>query len=304
MSATGQNVMVIVILFLNAVIAAIYFILNRLIKLNKSESIFIKAVVMFLCPVIGPVFIGMSYLFFRIFFSEPVDLEDVVFSKEHTKFESKVEEEKEKNIIPLEEAIAITGKQDLRNLMMDVVSSDISSSLASITLALDSEDSETSHYAASVLQDALNGYRAEVETNYRKIIDNVPHREQIADYLCNYMDGILKQKVFIDMEQRYFVDIFDQVAEICFAEGIRYMTSDRMEKVALRLLEIKNYERCEVWCNRIVEMYPDTLAAYSTRLKLFFNSGRKDEFFEVINGLKKSNIVVDAETLELMRVFR
>lgn len=82
------------------------------------------------------------------------------------------------------------------------------------------------------------------------------------------------------------------------------MTSDRMEKVALRLLEIKNYERCEVWCNRIVEMYPDTLAAYSTRLKLFFNSGRKDEFFEVINGLKKSNIVVDAETLELMRVFR
>lgn len=304
MSATGQNVMVIVILFLNTVIAAFYFILNRLIRMNKEESLLIRAIVMFLCPIAGPVFVGLSYLLFRIFFSEPVDLDDVIFSKEHTKFETKVEEDKEKNIIPLEEAIAITGKQDLRNLMMNVVSSDISGSLASITLALDSEDSETSHYAASVLQDALNGYRAEVETNYRKIMDNVPHREQVADYLCGYMDGILKQKVFIDMEQRYFVDILDKVAEICFTEGIQYMTADRMETVALRLLEIKSFERSEIWCNRIVEMFPDTLAAYSTRMKLYFNSGRREDFFETVEELKKSSIVIDAETLELLRVFR
>ena len=62
-------------------------------------------------------------------------------------------------MIPLEEAIAITEKQDLRSLMMNVVSSDIKNSLASITLALNSEDTETAHYAASVLQDALNDFR-------------------------------------------------------------------------------------------------------------------------------------------------
>ena len=78
--------------------------------------------------------------------SSPVDLEDVIFGKEHPKFETKAEEDKERNMIPLEEAIAITEKQDLRKLMMNVVSSDINHSLASITLALNSGDTETAYF--------------------------------------------------------------------------------------------------------------------------------------------------------------
>lgn len=304
MSPTGQNVIVITLLVINAIVVAVYFILNWIIRGRKEPSLFIRALVMFLCPVVGVIFVGLSYLIFRIFFSEEVDLVDVIFSKEKAKFEIKAEEEKERNIIPLEEAIAITGKQDLRRLMMNVVSSDISSSLASITLALDSEDSETAHYAASVLQDTLNDFRAVVESNYRKILDDVPDKGMIGDYLCDYMEGVLKQKVFIDMEQRYFVDILDKAAEVCYTENKERMTDARIEMIAMRLLEIKSYERCEIWCDRSMEMFPASLSSYTNRIKLYFNSGRKEDFFAVVEELKSSAIVIDKDTLELMRVFR
>ena len=156
MSATGQSILIITLLILNFIIAAIYYIVVTIVGLNKEKSVLIKTLVMILCPVVGIIFFGLSYIWYKTFMASPVDLEDVIFGKDHPKFETKAEEEKERNMIPLEEAIAITEKQDLRKLMMDVVSSDIKRSLSSITLALNSEDTETSHYAATVLQDALN----------------------------------------------------------------------------------------------------------------------------------------------------
>ena len=77
-----------------------------------------------------------------------------------------------------------------------------------------------------------------------------------------------------------------------------------MENVAMRLLEIGEYENCEKWCDRIKMLHPQTLSAYTCKLKLLFNMGRRDEFFDTIEELKQSSVVIDKETLELIRVFR
>ena len=60
---------------------------------------------------------------------------------------------------PLEESLAVSDKRNMRMLMLNVIRGDMQKSLESITMALNSEDSETSHYAASVLRDELNDFR-------------------------------------------------------------------------------------------------------------------------------------------------
>ena len=235
--------------------------------------------------------------------SSPVDLEDVIFGKEHPKFETKAEEDKERNMIPLEEAIAITEKQDLRNLMMNVVSTDIKRSLASITLALNSEDTETSHYAASVLQDALNEFRTVVDREYKSILDDAPDKYARCTKLIDYMDQVLSQKVFIDMEQRNYVGTMETVGEILYMGEPDSITVGQFEAIALRLLGIGDYEKCEKWCERIRMHCPSTLAAYTCQLKLYFAMRRRDDFFRCIDELKASPVVIDKETLELIRVF-
>ena len=303
MSTTGQSILILTLLVLNLIIAVAYYVICVVVKLNKEKSILIKAVVMALCPIIAPVVFGLSYFLFKVFMSAPVDLEDVIFGKEHPKFETKAEEEKEKNMIPLEEAIVITEKQDLRRLMMDVVSSDIKNSLASITLALNSEDTETAHYAASVLQDALNDFRTVVEKEYKAILDDAPEKYERCRRLIDYMDQVLSQKVFIELEQRNYVGIMETVAEILFEGEPDSITTEQYESISLRLLGIEDYDKCEKWCNRARTYCPAALASYTCQLKLFFAMRRREDLFRVINELKTSPIVIDKETLELIRVF-
>ena len=303
MSATGQSILIITLIVISGIIAVIYFIANYCLGLNRRNSTLIKTLIMILCPVVGVLFFSLSYIWYKAFMSSPVDLEDVIFGKDHPKFETTAEEEKERNMIPLEEAIAITEKQDLRKLMMNVVSSDINHSLASITLALNSGDTETAHYAASVLQDALNDFRTVVEKEYKAILDNVPDKYDRCRNLIDYMDQVLSQKVFIEMEQRNYVEIMETVGEILFEGEPDSITTEQYENISLRLLGIEDFDKCEKWCERARIYCPTSLASFTCQLKLYFAMRRREDLFRVINELKASPIVIDKETLELIRVF-
>ena len=166
---TGHELLLIIILVCNTLVALIYLVWNLLRKKVKNRSCVFRTIVMILCPIVGPCFFLFSYLLFRIFFSSPVDLADVIFSKDRVSTFVHAEES-ERNLVPLEEAIEITDTENLRTLMMNVVRGDIQKSLAAISLALNSSDTETAHYAASVLQDALNDFRMNVQKQYQMIL--------------------------------------------------------------------------------------------------------------------------------------
>lgn len=302
---TSQMIGFIVLLVLNTLVAVIYLLWNRSQREEEDQkSGIIRFVIMLLCPVVAPFFFWLAHLMFELFFREPVSLEDVVFSKERARTFVHAEEERERNIVPLEEAIEITDKSGLRTLMMNVVRGDIHKSLASISGALNSEDTETAHYAASVLQDALNDFRIHVEKQRQLILEGDEKQSYYADNLLEYMNQVLEQKVFTDMEQQTYVVVMDEIGEIFYANARQKMTSSHFEALSLRLLEIEDYDNCRKWCERARLHYPGALATYTCQLKLYFNSGQKEKFFEVIDALKQSAVVIDSETLELIRVFR
>ena len=302
---TEERIIFLVMLIVNLLVVLAYALWNLVIKKKENrKSFFINSLVMLICPVIGPLFYLLAYLCLKLFFSEPVDLEDVIFSKERARSFVHAEEERERNMVPLEEAIEITDEAALRGLMMNVVRGDIQKSLASISLALNSADTETAHYAASVLQDALNQFRVNVEKQYQDIVGEQGDWIPRAELLIDYMNQVLEQKVFTDMEQEKYVDMMDEICETLYRNARERMTSAFYEAVSLRLLGIKDYVKCGRWCQRAVEQYPNTLATYTCRLKLYFTSGQKEKFFEVIEELKQSAVVIDSETLELIRVFR
>ncbi len=301
---TVQEILFLLLLIVNTLIAILYLVIQLIRKKQERKSCWFRAIVIFLCPVVGICFFCFSYLLFRIFFSKPVDLADVVFSKERVRTFVHAEEERERNMVPLEEAIEITDTDDLRSLMMNVVRGDIRQSLASISLALNSEDTETAHYAASVLQDALNDFRMNVQKQQKLILKGDENQVSFAEALIDYMNQVLEQRVFTDMEQKTYVNVMDEICEILYNADRERMTSVQFEAVSLRLLEIEEYDKCKKWCERAEYQYPNSLATYTCQLKLYFNSGQRERFFEVIEALKHSAVVVDNETLELIRVFR
>ena len=71
----------------------------------------------------------------------------------------------------------------------------------------------------------------------------------------------------------------------------------------MRLLGIEDFDKCEKWCERARIYCPTSLASFTCQLKLYFAMRRREDLFRVINELKASPIVIDKETLELIRVF-
>ena len=63
------------------------------------------------------------------------------------------------------------------------------------------------------------------------------------------------------------------------------------------------YDRMKVWCDRSREFFPDELSTYTNYLKLYFTTGQKKEFFTELDRLKASRVVIDRETLDLIRTF-
>lgn len=307
-----------IILIVNTVISLLYLLAGMFlivpfhsaakeeeeeILYDNRRTYFLRFIVMVLCPVIGPLFFLMGHLFYLIVFWKDVDLADVIFGKERTRTHMKAEEERERNIIPLEEAILVNEKKDLRMVMMNVLKEDIRNCLASITLALDSEDSEASHYAAAVLSDELNKFRIYVQRLWKEIQEEDEGESECEEMLLDYMDNILRQHIFSAHEQRKFVGILTEAAESLYGKNPSKLTLHRYEEVCLRSLEVKDYDSSGKWCGRMAEQFPEELLTYTCRLKLCFARQDKDAFFETLNALKKSDVVIDSETLELVRIF-
>ena len=300
---TGKERIVLIILAVNILVVLIYVIAGYLRKKEKKFSIAMKAMVMLLCPVVGAVFLALEELFFRLFFAQAMDLDDVIFSKDRVKTYLHPDEERERNLVSVEEALAITDKENLRELMLNVVRGDVRNSLASLSMALNSEDSETAHYAASVLQDILHDCRASVQKRYQEILQGGENRVLLAAELIDYMNQVLEQKVFTGLEQKSMTDLMEQVCEILYKEDKEKMMSSHYEAVSMRLLDVRDYEKCRKWCERAAVQYPGVLSSYTCRLKLYFSCEDRENFFQVLDELKKSNIVIDNETLEMIRVF-
>lgn len=110
--------LIIMLLLVNTVITAIYLLLGYIRKTENVQGRWMKAVVMLLCPVIGPAFLFFSYWICRILFRKEVDLADVVFSKERVKTVRKPDEDVERNLVSMEEALSVTDQKNLRTYMM------------------------------------------------------------------------------------------------------------------------------------------------------------------------------------------
>lgn len=315
---TEAEKLFVVVWIFNLIIALLYYLWGALIYVPKREhedrneeeylhdnrrTYLIRVIVMVLCPIVGPLFFLVSHLIYITIFRQEVDLEDVIFSKERIKIRAKADEDRERNLVPLEEALAVSDKKNLRMLMLNVIRGDLQDSLESIALALNSTDSETSHYAASVLRDELNDFRVRVQKLYTEMKAEDQNQTEAEKMLIDYMNRILCQKVFTDIEQAKFVQMMADAAQSLYEKDKNQLIPSRYEAVCLRLIEQKQFEQANLWCDRLAKQFPDHLVAYTCRLKLYFIENDRERFFAVMDQLKKSDTVIDNETLELIRVF-
>ena len=306
---TVERIRFLAVVIVNCVVTMGYLIWYLIFKRDQDnrKQYIMHAVIMVLCPVVGPLFFLCGYLKYRFIKFGDRDLSDVEFSKQRHAARVKADEERERNIVPVEESIMISDQEKKRTNMLNILLGETGETLSAIALALDSDDSEVAHYAASFLQSKLDAFRERVRQSKQMIQEQKDRGEPYQDavlVLIRDMDQILKQQVLTRVEQLDYVGQMETLCQDLYDNDRDKLEVSSYSSLFSRLLELQAYDRAEVWGERFADQYPDQLQPYTLRMKLYFETEQTERFMQVLAKLRASNIEIDYQTLELIRMIQ
>ena len=262
----------------------------------------ILSIFIFLCPIASEIFLGLGTLLYRIFFDSSIDLAAITFSKERVDVLEHPDMDEEINLVPMEEAIMIDDKDSLRQLLLTVLRGDVSKSISAVSKALNSSDSEASHYAASAIMDIMNDFQNTLQKFHAQIEANPDDRE-VHQLFIEYLIKMLNANFLSDLEIKTYVYMLQSNCETVFQKDPTILRPEYYTSVVNLLMRIGDIQTASQWVGRLQQNYPDNMEMYRCALHFYFDIKDKDSFFNYLNQLKKSDISIDKDLLELIRVF-
>ncbi|NLL75922.1 MAG: hypothetical protein GX235_01540 [Clostridiales bacterium] len=293
---------VIVICILNVLVAFGVFVWACFQKKGRRSTGFLAAWFIFIVPFLGLLYLLLGYLISFLNRKKAVDMSDVSFSQEREKLVLPPDQETELNYVPIQDAMEVSDTLSLRRLILDALRNDAKRTVASIAVAMNSRDTETSHYAASVILDALSEFRSTAQ-NMIEHTQKLPEDVEMNLLTFNYIHDVLKMKIMTNMEQEAYIYTLDNVAENLFTHNLWYMTATHYLWMTDWFLSLKDYNMADKWVSRASKYRPYVLDTFKARLHLYYNQHNQPAFFECLNELRESDVKADEEILNLFRLY-
>jgi len=292
---------VVTILVLNN-LAAFVILLLALLNNRKRNTLMMLSWFIFIVPLAGAIYLLIGLLINYIIRKRNVDMSDVSFSQEREKLILPPNKDAEMNYVPIHDAIAVSDTASLRKLLLDTMLSNAKRKLSGIAIAMNSNDTESSHYAATMVMDALAKLRPAAQDmveRLKKTPEDVEMNLLTFDFIYEFLD----LKIMSGIEQVSYMYTLDGVAENLFIHNLWYMTATHYLKLTDLFITINDYATAEKWCSRAEKYRPYMLDTYKAKLHLLYNQRNYKEFLKCLNSLKNSEILVDDEIIDLFRIY-
>ncbi len=296
-----SNIIVLAIIIVNTLISVatlLLFLFNK-----RGPLSYIYFAIMLVCPILGPCYFLFAYVLFRINTrNKELTYGDISFDASRHERKQKADLVEEVDILPLEEAFIVSDKGDRRKALLTTLKRDYNKNISSILMGLNNEDTETSHYAASVVLSTSTEYLnllAALKMVYEAQAneDNSDPAHAYLQVLRDYMDSDIldatDKKKYISIHSNVMAWLYKTFREELYMEDYIYELN--------LLLEIEDYEEAIVWSNRLIHTYSDNDAAFYYTMKLYYLSGQFDKFLEMLTIVMKSDMSISNETLQIIR---
>ncbi|HHV12055.1 MAG TPA: hypothetical protein GXX75_17415 [Clostridiales bacterium] len=293
---------VLAILLLNTLAALAIFIRAVLQGKGKRATLFMLSWFIFIVPLFGLLYILLGRFIGFLNRKKNVDMSDVSFSQEREKLILPPDQATEMNYVPIQDAMAVSDTSSLRKLVLDTLRNSAKKTISSIAAAMNSRDTETSHYAASVILDALSQCRTTAQ-NMTAQMQKHPEDVEMNLLTLEYLHEILSMKIMNDIEQRTYIYIMNDAAENLFTHNLWYMSATHYLWMTDLFISIKDYNMADQWVTRAGQYRPQALDTYKARLHLYFEQQNPAAFFDCLEELREADITVDDEVLGLFRLY-
>lgn len=205
------------------------------------------------------------------------------------------------DIAPLEDTLLIADYGTRREVVMKLLKEDAASRARFITLALQNEDSETAHYAASGILNTkrkLDSSLSEFSALYQANPSNLSVAFAYADLLHQY-----RTTVYLDpVDRRNFAHESADVLEKIVNESEQLVTI-HLSRLIDVLLEIQDFRRTSSYCKKFLYEYPDSEEKFLVLLKSYFMMKDKEHFEFVFRRFRDSDVHFSSETMHIIRLW-
>lgn len=295
---------VIYLLILNIIISVIYLI-TRIISKDYKRG-FIMTVFMILTPGIGPLYLAVSWVMYKVYFRNRkgiLSIEELSLRKDKIEVIVKDDIQFAINKVPMEEALIISDSRDTRRLLLDVLKEDRGQYINSIYKATENEDSEVSHYAASAITDIMDKFKKKEKTLSTMYNENKKD-EKVAEIYWRYLSEFLMTNVLSSVEQGRYSKILEDLA-IDIEQGMpSVVTGEMYYKIVVILIDLKKMDQAEIWVKKALQKRKGDLYSYKAGLKFYYETDKTVEFRMLVEELMDSSIRLDRETLEFIRFYK
>lgn len=292
----------IMVLLINTVLSLAYMMIMGSKK--QLEKGILIGVTMLIMPVSGPLLFFFSHLFF-LFLKHTkaayIDPAELSFRKEKIRIIEGDSLQRGINKVPIEEALLESDNETTRRVVLDVLKADFESSVPILIKAIENEDSEVSHYASAAISDVLSKFKKhqkEIDEQYREHMED----EELLTTYRKYVYRYLVYHIFPKTEETYYLELCSELMEQAYKLSASIESEDYENWIRL-LLAYEHAEQAKEWLGRMQTVYPDQLSTYKAELEYSYRYDRKN-FGACLQKIKNSQVMLDEETLELVRFFQ
>lgn len=212
---------------------------------------------------------------------------------------TKVDIQKELDVIPIEEALLVNDHVTRRRVMIDVLKEDAGQYMKVLRTAVQNEDTETSHYAVSAIMEVKRKLALALQrcsSDYERNPDSLQVAQRYRDVLKQYMDsGYLDDRTLRSYEEVY-LGLLDQI----IMTGTVGINRDFEEKMMCEMKRA-SYKEAEQTGISYLTKFPDREEPYLRLIELYYTTKAPNSMHRMIQALKESDTVLTNHGLTLVR---
>ncbi len=292
--------LVILVLIINALIAAVYLVWGCVRRAPRRA--FIGAAILLCCPVVGPVFFfGATFVYQLFLRNKQVDLSEVSFSTERKQFVHAPDEE-ERELVPIEESLLVATHAERRKAFLNSIRLNGDKDIALYSKALENDDPETSHYSASIVMEAIANFQAtlqELGVEYEKTPGDPEVAGAYAMQVRRYLDSGVLTGVELERYHSLYAHLLDSLRE----KTPEALESAHYLQAVETLIAMRELPRAEAWAKAGVERFPDEEAAHLGLMRVYYETGDQQRFLQALSTLKASYIELSRQGAALVRFY-
>jgi hypothetical protein len=206
--------------------------------------------------------------------------------------------EKGRNVIPIEDALILNENKVRRTMLLDLLKDESILNIDTLKFALENEDSETSHYAATAIMELkrklLNSMQSldlQVDENPNDLNTLSAYKEVITQYINS---GFLDEKTLLKNKYNYSA-ILEKMIEIQPNEESYFV-----EKISCDL-SLAEYSTARYYCDLFVRLHPNCEDAYFMDMQIHYLMKNSESFEKSLNQLRNSSVRLSPTGLSKLR---